>query len=121
MAGAPVLAGDLLHVTPAEALALWRYHLVVEGLDPRLSGMERGALARRIAGEHTAPSGEPRQLSRKTLDRSIRRCRAEVFAGHRRCRLQTGHLAARERAPHDGPVLRTASYRWSAGSISPPA
>lgn len=90
MAGAPVLAGDPLHVTPAEALALWQYHLVVEALDPRLSGMERGALVRRIAGEHTAPSGEPRQLSRKTLDRWIRRCRAEGFAGHRRCRLQTG-------------------------------
>jgi hypothetical protein len=27
---------------PAEALALWRYHLIAEALDPRLGGRERG-------------------------------------------------------------------------------
>ena len=68
---------------PAEALALWRYHLIAEALDPKLSGMERGQLVRRIAGEHPTPGGEPRQVSRNTLDRWIRRYRAEGLAGLR--------------------------------------
>lgn len=68
---------------PAEALALWRYHLIAEALDPKLGGRERGALVRSIAGEHQAPSGEPRHVSRNTLDRWIRRYRAEGLAGLR--------------------------------------
>ena len=79
---------------PAEALALWRYHLIAEALDPKLSGMERGALVRRIAGERIAPSGEPRQVSRNTLDRWIRRYRAEGLAGLRD-RPRSDHGSAR--------------------------
>ncbi len=54
---------------PAEALALWRYHLIAEALNPRLGGRERGALVRSIAGEHATPGGELRRVSRNTLDR----------------------------------------------------
>lgn len=68
---------------PAEALALWRYHLIAEALDPRLGGRERGLLVRQIAGEHATPGGDPRQVSRNTLDRWIRRYRAEGLAGLR--------------------------------------
>ena len=69
---------------PAEALALWRYHLIAEALDPRLGGRERGLLVRRIAtDEHVTPAGEPRQVSRNTLDRWIRKYRAEGLAGLR--------------------------------------
>ena len=69
---------------PAEALALWRYHLIAEALDPKLSGRERGLLVRRLAaGEHQAPGGEPRRVSRNTLDRWIRRYRAQGLAGLR--------------------------------------
>ena len=69
---------------PAEALALWRYHLIAEALDPRLGGRERGLLVRRIAAaEHVTPAGEPRQVSRNTLDRWIRKYRAEGLAGLR--------------------------------------
>jgi putative transposase len=69
---------------PAEALALWRYHLIAEALDPRLGGRERGLLVRRIAtDEHVTPAGEPRAVSRNTLDRWIRRYRAEGLAGLR--------------------------------------
>ena len=76
---------------PAEALALWRYHLIAEALDPRLSGRERGALVRQIAGEHPSPSGDPRGVSRNTLDRWIRRYRAEGLAGlHDRPRSDKG-------------------------------
>lgn len=79
---------------PAEALALWRYHLIAEALDPKLTGHERGALVRRIAGEHPAPSGEPRWVSRNTLDRWIRRYRAEGLAGLRD-RPRSDHGSAR--------------------------
>src|SRR3990172_901312 len=69
---------------PAEALALWRYHLIAEALDPRLGGRERGLLVRRFAtDEHVTPAGEPRQVSRNTLDRWIRAYRAEGLAGLR--------------------------------------
>lgn len=69
---------------PAEALALWRYHLIAEALDPRLGGRERGQMVRRIAAEeHRTPAGEPRQVSRNTLDRWIRAYRAEGLAGLR--------------------------------------
>jgi transposase InsO family protein len=79
---------------PAEALALWRYHLIAEALNPRLSGRERGALVRSIAGEHQAPAGEIRQVSRNTLDRWIRRYRAEGLAGLRD-RPRSDHGSAR--------------------------
>jgi putative transposase len=76
---------------PAEALALWRYHLIAEALNPKLGGRERGAVVRRIAGEHTSPSGEPREVSRNTLDRWIRRYRADGLDGLRdRPRSDTG-------------------------------
>ena len=68
---------------PAEALALWRYHLIAEALDPRLGGRERGLLVRQIAGEHVTPAGDPRAVSRNTLDRWIRKYRAEGLAGLR--------------------------------------
>ena len=66
---------------PAEALALWRYHLIAEALDPKLSGRERGLLVRSIAGEHTSPGGEIRAVSRNSLDRWIRRYRSDGLAG----------------------------------------
>jgi putative transposase len=68
---------------PAEALALWRYHLIAEALNPKLGGRERGILVRRLAGDHETPTGELRSVSRNTLDRWIRRYRAEGLAGLR--------------------------------------
>ena len=66
----------------SEALALWRYHLVAEALGPRLGARERGLVVRRIAGEeHTGPDGEPRVVSRNTLDRWIRAYRQHGLAG----------------------------------------
>ncbi|MGC8634885.1 MAG: helix-turn-helix domain-containing protein, partial [Candidatus Limnocylindrales bacterium] len=67
---------------PAEARALWRYHLIAEALDPKLGPRERGLLVRRMAAAaHTGPDGEPRTVSRNSLDRWIRRYRAEGLAG----------------------------------------
>src|SRR3990172_11378621 len=66
---------------PTEPLALWRYHLIAEALDPRLTGRQRGLIVRQIAGEHATPAGDIRHVSRNTLDRWIRRYRAEGLAG----------------------------------------
>ncbi len=69
--------------------ALWRYSLIREPADPRLSCGERGALVRLLAARlHAHPSGELRSVGRSTLDDWIRAYRAGGFAG----------LAPRQRA-----------------------
>lgn len=67
-----------------EELALWRYHLIAEALSPRLGSRERGLIVRRLAGEeHTGPDGQPRWVSRNTLDRWVLRYRRQGLAGLR--------------------------------------
>lgn len=69
--------------------ALWRYSLIRESADPRLSCGERGALVRSLAARlHAHPSGELRSVGRSTLDDWIRAYRMGGFAG----------LAPRQRA-----------------------
>ena len=69
---------------PAEELALWRYHLIAEALSPKLGARERGLIVRRIAGqEHAGPDGQPRWLSRNSIDRWIVRYRQQGLAGLR--------------------------------------
>lgn len=60
--------------------ALWRYSLVREPADPRLSCGERGVLVRSLAARlHAHPSGELRSVGRSTLDDWIRAYRAGGF------------------------------------------
>lgn len=69
--------------------ALWRYSLIREAVDARLSFAERGALVRSVAARlHAHPSGELRSVGRSTVDDWIRAYRAGGFAG----------LAPKERA-----------------------
>jgi putative transposase len=69
--------------------ALWRYSLIREVSDTRLSCAERGALVRSLAARlHAHPSGELRSVGRSTLDDWIRAYRAGGFAA----------LAPRQRA-----------------------
>jgi putative transposase len=69
--------------------ALWRYSLIRESADPRLSCGERGALVRSLAARlHAHPSGELRSVGRSTLDDWIRAYRTGGFAA----------LAPRQRA-----------------------
>jgi putative transposase len=61
--------------------ALWRYSLIREASDTRLSCAERGALVRSLAARlHAHPSGELRSVGRSTLDDWIRAYRAGGFA-----------------------------------------
>lgn len=60
--------------------ALWRYSLIREAADPRLSCAERGALVRSLAARlHAHPSGELRSVGRSTVDDWIRAYRAGGF------------------------------------------
>ena len=61
--------------------ALWRYGLIREPSDRRLSAAERGALVRALATTrlHAHPSGELRSVGRSTLDDWIRAYRAGGF------------------------------------------
>ena len=57
----------------ARAIGLFRYQLIREPADPRLSSRARGRLVREIAARvHLDPAGRRRRISRDTLDRWIR-------------------------------------------------
>jgi putative transposase len=64
----------------ARAIGLFRYQLIREPADPRLSSRARGRLVREIAArEHLDPAGRRRRISRDTLDRWIRAWRRGGF------------------------------------------
>jgi hypothetical protein len=74
--------------------ALWRYSLIREAADPRLSCGERGALVRLLAARlHAHPSGELRSIGRSTLDDWIRAYRAGGFEALARFAPGTGPSA----------------------------
>jgi putative transposase len=61
-------------------IALFRYSLIREPADAALRPRQRGVVVRGLAaGEHTTPWGERVVVSRNTLDRWIRACRAGGF------------------------------------------
>jgi putative transposase len=75
--------------------ALWRYSLIREPADPRLSCGERGALVRLLAARlHAHPSGELRLIGRSTLDDWIRAYRTGGFEA-----LAPGQRASVPRTP----------------------
>jgi putative transposase len=56
----------------AERMALFRYSVISEALDARLSATERGLIVRALAGRTwRTPEGDDRSFSRGTLDRWI--------------------------------------------------
>ena len=64
-----------------EEEALWRYSLIREAADPRLSCGERGVLVRWLAARlHAHPSGELRSIGRSTVDDWIRAYRTGGFS-----------------------------------------
>jgi len=69
---------------PAEAIALFRYRVIAEATNERLSPAERGLVVRELAAQiHELPDGSRREFSRATLDRWIRACWAEGLDGLR--------------------------------------
>ena len=64
----------------ARAIGLFRYSLICEPADARLSTRQRGRLVRAIAArEHEGPFGQPVRVSRATLDRWLRDWRRGGF------------------------------------------
>lgn len=64
----------------ARSVALFRYALIREAADARLSKRDRGELVRQLAAaEHVGPFGERVRISRPTIDRWIRAWRAGGF------------------------------------------
>ena len=60
-----------------EQIALHRWAVIAEATNPRLSGLERGAVVRAIAARpHAHPDGSERRYSRNTVDRWLRAWRA---------------------------------------------
>lgn len=65
----------------ARKVALFRYELIQDVIDVRLSTKQRGPLVRQIAArEHVGPFGEKVVVSRQTIDRWCRWWRAGGFA-----------------------------------------
>jgi putative transposase len=70
---------------PAEARALFRYSVIAEAINPRLSPAERGRIARELAGRAwLTPEGTERSYSRTTIDRWLRAYAKDGLAGLRR-------------------------------------
>lgn len=66
----------------ARQVALFRYRLIQDVIDVRLSSRQRGVKVAAIADrEHDGPFGEKITVSRPTIDRWCRWWRAEGFAG----------------------------------------
>ena len=64
----------------ARRMALFRYELIQDALDPALTSRQRGRLVRELAERtHQGPFGEPVRVSRQTIDRWIRWWRAGGF------------------------------------------
>jgi len=56
-----------------ETEALWRYGVIRDAVDERLTHRQRGVVVRQLAaGMHSHPGGQRRELSRSTLDRWVR-------------------------------------------------
>jgi putative transposase len=71
---------DQIRAERARAVGLFRYGLIRDAADPRLSTKQRGRLVRALAArEHPGPFGTPVRASRATLDRWIRDWRRGGF------------------------------------------
>jgi putative transposase len=82
--GAIALKESSMPTDPAETVALFRFRVVAEATNPRLSAAERGRLVRALAGQlHELPDGSQRQFGRGTLDRWVRAYREQGLDGLR--------------------------------------
>ena len=71
---------DQVRVERARAVGLFRYSLIREAADPKLSTKQRGRLVHALAArEHDGPFGQPVRVGRATIDRWIRDWRRGGF------------------------------------------
>src|SRR5438034_11752423 len=95
---------------PREDLALLRFRIIGEAVNPRLTPAERGQLVRELASQaYEHPDGSSWTYSRGTLDRWIRAYREHGLDG----------LRPPPRAD-PGAVRRPPVVREGAGQVRPP-
>ena len=71
-----------MHAEPTEAIALFRFRVIAEAANSRLTPTERGRLVRDLARHaHDHPDGSARQYARGTLDRWVRAYREQGLDG----------------------------------------
>lgn len=69
---------------PAESIALHRFSVIAEAINPRLAPADRGRLVRELSSRaHTLPDGNSRTYARGTIDRWIRAYRSKGLEGLR--------------------------------------
>jgi putative transposase len=105
---------------PAEAVALFRYHVIADVLSPRLTPAERGALVRQLAPQsHVPPDGSVRVYARATLDRWVRAYREQGLDGLRpRSRTDSGVARRHPELLEEAARLRREIPARSAAQIS---
>lgn len=108
------------HTDPAEAIALARYHVIAEAVNPQLSTAERGALVRQLAeASHPQPDGQARVFSRATLDRWVRAYREQGLDGLRpQPRIDIGQARRHPELLEEAARLRREVPARSAAQIS---
>lgn len=105
---------------PAETVALFRFQVIAEATNPRLSPAERGALVRHLARQsHLQPDGSTRVYSRGTLDRWLRAYRSQGLEGLRpQARADLGSVRRQPALLEEAARLRQELPARSAAQIS---
>jgi len=105
---------------PAEQVALFRYRVVAEPANPRLTAAERGRLVRVLAAQtHAHPDGTMRAYSRGTLDRWIAAYQAHGLTGLRPVRrLDAGAVRRHPELLSEAAALRSEQPARSAAHIA---
>jgi transposase InsO family protein len=103
-----------------QEVALHRWAVIAEAANPRLSGGERGAVVRSVAGrEHAHPDGTVRRYSRGTVDRWLRAHRAGGIGALRPSpRSDTGKVRAMPELFAEAAALRLELPGRSAAQIA---
>ena len=103
-----------------ERVALHRWGVIAEAANDRLSGAERGAVVRAIAGRrHAHPDGTDRSYSRATIDRWLRAWRAGGLEALRpESRSDTGLVRAHPELFAEAAALRLELPSRSAAQIA---
>jgi putative transposase len=105
---------------PAEQVALFRYRVIAEPANPRLSPAERGRIVRALALQaHEHPDGSTRTFSRGTLDRWIVGYQARGLDGLRpRQRADAGAVRRHPELLAEAAALRAEQPARSAAHIA---
>jgi len=105
---------------PAEAIALFRYGVIAEAANPRLSSSERGLIVRSLASRAwPCPDGAEARFSRGTIDRWLRAYRAKGLAGLRpQKRSDAGAVRRHPELLAEAAALRTERPARSSAHIS---